>query len=299
MTSGIVFDIQRFSVHDGPGIRTTVFLKGCTLRCFWCHNPEGIRPKPEIQFEPEKCIGCGECTLVCPQNAQYMQDGQRHYDRDRCTVCDQCVELCFTGGLSLVGQTMSVDDVLVEVLPDRAFYRDSGGGVTLSGGEPAVQTEFAAELLARCQAEGIHTAIETAGHYPWEHIACLLPYVDLVMMDLKHLDSDQHRAVTGAPNEQILANARRLAQTGTSLIFRVPVIPTVNDTADAVHAIARFVLELSAIRGARLPLQLLPFHRLAENKYTSLGRDYQARSLPATVDHMPELATIVQDLGLG
>jgi pyruvate formate lyase activating enzyme len=299
MTSGIIFDIQRFSVHDGPGIRTTVFLKGCSLRCFWCHNPEGIRPKPEIQFEPAKCIGCGECVLICPQGAQHLDDGERRYNRDDCIVCGQCVETCYTRGLALVGKTMAVDEVLNEVLADRVFYRDSGGGVTLSGGEPVLQTDFVGALQARCQAEGIHTAIETAGYYPWDRLERLLPHIDLVMMDLKHMDSAQHRAATGAPNEQILDNARRLAQTDTALIFRIPVIPTVNDTVEAVSAMARFVLELSAMRGAPLPLQLLPFHRLAEHKYTSLGRDYAARALPDAVQNFQELKAVVQRFGLG
>jgi pyruvate formate lyase activating enzyme len=299
MTAGIVFDIQRFSVHDGPGIRTTVFLKGCSLRCFWCHNPEGIRPKPEIQFEPGKCIGCGECVLICPQGAQHLDDGQRSYNRDDCIVCGQCVETCYTRGLALVGRTMAVEEVLAEVMLDRAFYQDSGGGVTLSGGEPVLQTDFAHDLLARCQAEGIHTAIETAGYYPWDRLERLLPHFDLVMMDLKHMDSAQHQTATGAPNERILDNARRLAITDTALIFRVPVIPTVNDTVEAVSAIARFVVDLSGMRGAPLPLQLLPFHRLAEHKYTSLGRDYAARSLPDAVQNFHELKAVVQSFGLG
>ena len=190
MAEGTVFDIQRFSIHDGPGIRTTVFLKGCSLRCFWCHNPEGIRPQPEIQFEPEKCIGCGECVKVCEQNAQHLEDGQRLYARDNCTVCGQCVETCFAGGLSLIGKSMSVDAVLAEVLQDAAFYRSSGGGVTFSGGEPVLQTEFLAAVLERCQSEGVHTAIETAGYYAWDRLERLLPHVDMVMMDLKHMDSE-------------------------------------------------------------------------------------------------------------
>lgn len=298
MIRGTVFDIQRFSVHDGPGIRSTVFLKGCSLRCFWCHNPEGIRPQPEIQFEPEKCIGCGECVLVCPQGAQHLDGTQRIFERDRCDACGQCVETCYAGALSLVGRAMSVEDVLAEVMQDRAFYDSSGGGVTLSGGEPVLQTGFARALLARLQAEGVHTAIETAGCYPWGRLETLLPHVDLVMMDLKQMDSAHHRAATGAPNELILETARWLARTSVPLIFRVPVIPTVNDTPDAIRAIAGFVQELSALRGAALPLELLPFHRLAEGKYTSLGREYAARSLSASVDYFSELQTVVQDFGL-
>jgi pyruvate formate lyase activating enzyme len=295
MIRGTVFDIQRFSVHDGPGIRSTVFLKGCSLRCFWCHNPEGIRPQPEIQFEPDRCIGCGECVLACPQDAQSLDGGQRVFVRERCDACGQCVDTCYAGALSLVGRAMSVDDVLAEVLQDRAFYASSGGGVTLSGGEPVLQMEFARALLARLQAEGVHTAIETAGYYPWGRLEALLPHIDLVMMDLKQMDSDRHRDATGAPNEPILATARRLAETSIPLIFRVPVIPTVNDTPDAIRSIADFVGALSALRGAALPLELLPFHRLAENKYTSLGRTYAARWLPASVEHFSELQAVLEE----
>ena len=299
MAVGTVFDIQRFSIHDGPGIRTTVFLKGCSLRCFWCHNPEGMRLLPEIQFEPEKCIGCGECVKICEQNAQHLENGQRLYDRDCCTVCGQCVETCFAGGLSLIGRSMSVDAVLTEVLQDIAFYRSSGGGVTFSGGEPVLQTEFLSTVLARCRWAGVHTAIETAGYYPWERLEYLLPHVDMVMMDLKHMDSEQHKAATGAPNDLILANARKLAESSVALLFRTPVIPTVNDTPDAIRAIAQFVQELSTLRGAAIPLELLQFHRLAEDKYTHLGRSYQAHALPDTVENLRALVAIVQEYGLG
>ena len=294
MAFGTVFDIQRFSIHDGPGIRTTVFLKGCSLQCFWCHNPEGIRRQPEIQFEPEKCIGCGECVQICEHNAQFLEDGQRFYDRAACTACGKCVETCYAGGLTLVGATMHVDDVLAEVLQDVAFYRSSGGGVTFSGGEPVLQTDFMFEMLNACRANGLHTAIETAGCYRWERLERLLPHIDLVMMDLKHMDSAQHQAATGASNDLILANARHLASTSVPLIFRVPVIPTVNDTPDAIRAIARFVQELSALRGTPIPLELLQFHRLAENKYTSLGHLYKARSLPDSVANFQELTAIAQ-----
>ena len=297
-TVGIVFDIQRYAIHDGPGIRTTVFLKGCSLRCFWCHNPEGLRPNPEIQFEPDKCIACGECVLACTQGAQHLADNQRIYDRHVCTVCGECVYTCYGGGLSLVGKSMSVEDVLAEVLPDLPFYRDSGGGVTLSGGEPVLQNDFAHDLLAGCHAHRIHTALETAGHYPWDRLERLLPYTDLVMMDLKHMHSRNHQKVTGAPNERILVNARRLARTGTPLVFRLPVIPTINDNVDAVSAVARFVRDLSDLRGATIPLELLAFHPLAESKYTSLGAVYQAQKLPDKVENMLELNAIVKDFGL-
>ncbi|GAB4525507.1 MAG: glycyl-radical enzyme activating protein [Anaerolineae bacterium] len=282
---GLIFDIQRFSVHDGPGIRTTVFFKGCSLRCFWCHNPEGLRAQREIRFVPDRCIVCGACVTVCPEGAHVLAQGRHIYYRERCRQCGQCVETCYAEALQQVGRLATVEEVVQDILSDRAFYDTSGGGVTLSGGEPVLQPEFAAAILARCREERIHTAIETAGHYPWEQLARLLPLLDLVIMDLKHIDPGKHRWATGASNERILANARLLAQSGANVLFRVPVIPTVNDTPEEIGAIAAFVRDLSGERrnGASapgpIPLELLPFHRLAASKYRSLGMRYEADEL--------------------
>jgi pyruvate formate lyase activating enzyme len=293
---GNVFDIQRFSIHDGPGIRTTVFLKGCSLRCFWCHNPEGLRRPAELQFLPARCIACGAC-LVCPQAANELRDGALIYHRERCEACGQCVETCYAEGRRLVGRPMTVEEVMQEALRDRIFYETSGGGVTLSGGEPALQPEFSRAILVACQTEGIHTAIETAGNCAWDDLAMLLPATDLVMMDLKHMDAAKHRAATGVSNERILENARRLAASDKPLIFRIPIVPTVNDTPEEVAAIACFVRELGSLRaaggndGQSLSLELLMFHRLASDKYTSLGLIYRARDLVApTKEQMAILA---------
>ncbi len=301
---GIVFDIQRFSVHDGPGIRTSVFLKGCSLRCFWCHNPESIRPKPEIQFVAENCIACGECLLICPDAARSVNDaGEIVYSRQQCQVCGTCVETCFAGATLLVGQEMAVTEVMNEIMADRQFYDTSDGGVTLSGGEPVLQKAFTLAVLSRCQAEGIHTAIETAGNYHWSDLEALLPHIDLVMMDLKQLDPQAHRAATGVSNERILENARHLADTHLPVWFRTPVIPTVNDTPEAISAIATFVHELVDRRAettngsgpAPIELELLMFHQLASDKYRSLGLDYRAGQLnPITKDRMIELANVAR-----
>ncbi len=309
MTTGYICNIQRFSVHDGPGIRTTVFLEGCTLRCFWCHNPESIRPKPEVQFFPNRCIGCGACVAVCPEGAQgFDENGMRVFDREKCTACGKCVDVCYAEALVFSGKEMSAEDVVAEVLLDRAFYENSGG-VTLSGGEPALQVDFSREILERCRAEGIHTAIETAANVPWESLATLLPFTDLVMMDIKHMDSAKHHDAVGAPNALLLANARRIVQTGKPIIFRIPVIPTVNDTPEEIAAIAAFVRELCDLRIAQhdglpgepepITLELLAFHRMAGDKYNSLGWDYRADNLtPPTKEHMAALADVASAQGV-
>ena len=304
--TGVVFNIQRFSIHDGPGIRTTVFFKGCPLRCFWCHNPEGIRPEPELQLFLDRCISCGECFKACPEGAHELQGGVRVFHRDRCVACGRCVDTCYAAALEMTGRRMNVDAVVEEVLRDRAFYGTSGGGVTLSGGEPMLQRDFSLAILERCKAEGLHTAVETAADCRWDHLAGLLPVADLIMVDVKHIDPDIHRAVTGVPNERILANARRLARTGKPIIFRVPVVPTVNDTPDQIAAIAEFVRNLVDARpdsGRRvadiISLELLPFHRLASDKYRSLDLDYRASHLePPTKDCMAELVEAASARGV-
>jgi pyruvate formate lyase activating enzyme len=300
---GKVFNIQRFSIHDGPGIRTTVFLKGCPLRCFWCHNPEGLRSTLEIQFTPSRCIGCGECARVCPEGAQVVspEEGRIFY-RDRCTTCGECVEVCYPEGLQLTGKEMTVDEVVAEVLQDRPFYESSQGGVTLSGGEPMLQSEFTLAVLERCKAEGLHTALETTTQTRWENLEAAMPLTDLFMIDIKHLDPLKHKAVTGVANDTILNHIRRLSATGKPLTFRVPVVPTVNDTPEEIGAIAGFVRELMDQRadgGQGLALELLPFHRLAADKYTSLGMDYRAVDLQTPAkEHMQALGATAQARGV-
>jgi pyruvate formate lyase activating enzyme len=305
---GTVFNIQRFSVHDGPGIRTTIFLKGCGLRCFWCHNPEGVRASPEVQFYPERCIDCGACAAVCPHGAHRSHHGTRIFERDMCQACGRCAETCYAGALELTGKTMTLEQVMSEVLPDRAFYESSGGGITLSGGEPLMQQAFARAVLERCKDEGFHTAIETSANCRWDNFAELLPLVDLVMMDLKHMDAGKHRAATGASNERILANAQRLMHTDRPVLFRTPVVPTVNDTAADISAIAAFVQQLANIRlgsNSGKPstpppaFELLEFHRLAADKYRSLGLEYRARELDApTADEMDTLRRLAASYSL-
>lgn len=287
MMNGVVFNVQRFSIHDGPGVRTTVFLKGCTLRCFWCHNPESVRLKPDLQFYPERCIGCGKCVAVCPNGAHVTVDGRHGLRRDLCQLCGRCAETCYSQALTLAGRTMSVDEVMAEVERDRAFYGVSGGGVTLSGGEPALQPAFSAAILAASRAAGIHTVVETAANVPWPDLAALLAETDLVLLDVKQADSARHRDACGAGNERILANVRRMDELGLPIVARIPVVPTVNDTEADIVAIAKLVSEL---RHAR-ELVLLPFHRLADGKYKSLDVEHRAAKLETpSAEHLAALA---------
>ena len=266
--TGLVSDIQRFSIHDGPGIRTTVFLKGCNLRCAWCHNPETLSARPEIQTFPDKCIACGACFGACATTArQRNADGSATYSRDRCAACGACAKTCYAEALTLVGREMSADQVLREVLEDREFYAQSGGGVTLSGGEPLRQGDFCLELLRLCRSHGLHTAIETNLASPWEQIAAILPLLDLLIFDLKLFDGERHRRWTGVSNGAILTNVRRLedylsnaggngTERALSIIVRTPVIAGVNDDADEIAAIARVdrpIARTALLRAAALP----------------------------------------------
>mgnify|MGYP001329948262 CR=1 FL=1 len=306
MAEGVVFDIQRFSLHDGPGIRTTVFLKGCSLRCFWCHNPEGLRRGPEIQFDPALCLGDGDCARVCSTGAHVFDERGHVFDRAACDACGQCVEVCAAQALTTTGRTMTAEAVAREALADRAFYAQSGGGVTLSGGDPLVQREFTAAILRLLKAEGVSAALETAANCPWEHLAALLPDVDLVMLDLKHLDDAAHRAATGVSNALILANARRLADAGHPLILRVPVIPGVNDDESNLVATASFVRELTELGRARghyeehpPELELLPFHKLAGDKYRRLGLAQRVTEIePPSRERMAALVELARGAGV-
>ncbi len=279
---GWVFDIKRYAVHDGPGVRTAVFFKGCSLACIWCHNPESVSGQPELCLYPQRCIGCGACVQVCPNGVhEFAADGDHLLHRERCDLCGKCAYGCYAEALVMIGKKMSVEQVMEVLRQDRAFYEASDGGVTLTGGEPLVQAHFAAALLRACQAEGLHTALDTSGHIGWAAIEEALPYVDLILYDVKHVDPDEHKRFTGSTNDLAQEHLRRLSQTGVPIEIRIPVVPTANDAPEHLAAMGRFIGSLNNIVAVRL----LPYHHLAGSKYAGIGR-------PNT---MPQVATPSQE----
>jgi glycyl-radical enzyme activating protein len=265
---GTIFDIQRFSIHDGPGIRTTVFLKGCPLHCLWCHNPESQERRVEIFFSPEKCIGCLFCLQTCPHGNHQFQDGQHRYQRETCTGCGQCAAECYTEALEVVGRSASVDEVIGEVVKDIPFYRNSGGGMTLSGGEPMAQFEFSRELLLAARRQAIHTCLETSGCAPFTRYREIIPLVDLFLFDIKETDPDRHMQYTGVSNQLILENLSLLNSAGANIILRCPIIPGLNDRAEHLRAVADLAEHLEGVQ----EIHILPYHALGESKNERLGK---------------------------
>lgn len=291
--TGVISDIQKFSVHDGPGIRTIVFFKGCPLRCQWCQNPETWQVKPQIMYTINACIRCGACQAMCPQGVITLTDQGVQIDRNQCNVCQTCLETCYAEALSCVGKTVEVSRVLETVLDDMAFYGDKGG-ITLSGGEVLMQADFATALLRGAKEHGVHTAIETCGFGNWDDLCKMLPYLDLVLFDVKHTDSAKHRQYTGVGNERILANLKRLGETGKEVIIRVPYIPGVNDSAENIRATG----ELARSVHAKM-VHLLPFHKMGEAKWVGLGQEYTFADaeLPEQEQINPS-ATILEEMGI-
>ncbi|WP_294436440.1 glycyl-radical enzyme activating protein [uncultured Victivallis sp.] len=293
---GTVTDIQRFSLNDGPGIRTTVFLKGCNLHCAWCHNPETIRKKNELMVYPANCISCGHCVPVCPSGARSIAAGVLQFDRSRCTGCGACAAICFPGALKMAGRQVSVEEVMEEIRQDNAYYADSGGGVTLSGGEVFCQSEFADALIDACREEKIPVAVETNLNWQFESARPILEKLDLIMFDVKIFDSVEHKRWTGVENAELLDNARRLDTLDRPLIARTPLIPGATDSAENIRAIAGFLRNFRNLRC----YELLNFNPLGDSKYRALEEKnpfVSARPLkPEALNRLREAAESVGNL---
>ncbi|MGQ9648234.1 MAG: glycyl-radical enzyme activating protein [Thermodesulfobacteriota bacterium] len=296
--TGLIWDIKKYAIHDGPGIRTLVFLKGCPLRCLWCCNPESQDLRPEIIWLAENCIRCNRCLDMCPSHAISEGAGQKkRIDRNLCDFCGICVNRCPNQALNLVGKRMTVDEVLKEVVEDSIFYTRSGGGLTLTGGEPTAQPDFAYELLRqyKVRERGRHTALETCGFVDWPTLSHLLEYTDLVLYDIKHMDSGCHFRLTGVSNELILQNARRIAKSCSHLVIRLPLIPGINDTEENIRRTASFALKLPGVE----EIDLLPYHRLGEPKYGRLGREYPfVGTIALSPSRLAEIRSLVESYGL-
>ena len=273
--TGTIFNIQKFCVNDGPGIRTTVFVKGCPLNCLWCHNPESKSTHTDILYDPRKCIGCGACASACRKGGHFVDENGHLYTRTNCDRCGDCAKVCYAGALESSGYPITVEDALAEVLKDEIFYQNSGGGLTVSGGEPLAQPAFTRALLAAAKEKGLHTCVETCGFAPEETIRALAPLVDIFLFDYKLTDPQLHKKYTGVTNENILHNLFLLDGLGCATVLRCPIIPTVNDTPEHFAGIAATANRLHHVLG----IDIEPYHPLGSGKAALLGKDYPLQDL--------------------
>ena len=290
---GLVFNIQRYSIHDGPGIRTTVFMKGCPLSCKWCSNPESQKAHPEIMTYDVRCISCHKCEEICPAGAIFFTEEGRQINWQKCNLCLECAESCPSKAIERVGNYVTVEEVLKEVLTDETFYQNSGGGLTISGGEPLLQWEFVAELCKRAKEKGIHTVLDTCGYSPWGAMKAVLRHVDLVLFDIKHMERAKHKDGTGVDNRLVLTNARKTAALVRTW-FRVPLITGFNDSIDNIRQTADFASALNIER-----VSILPYHELGSDKYSKLGRKYcMEKSVSPSSENCQTATRILESYGL-
>lgn len=293
MKKSVVCEIERYATHDGPGLRTVVFLKGCPLHCMWCSNPETQNPRNELYYHQRTCIGCQRCVRACPLGALTYEEGIR-VDRVACDLCGKCVDVCPAGSLNLVGKEMTVEEVLREVMKDEAFYATSGGGLTISGGEVLTSAPFVLDLLRRAKAECLHTCIETTGFGSLKDLIEIAEYADIVYYDIKHMDEERHRELTGVGNRVILENLEVLSKLHSQIVIRMPILSGINAETKAVKEAAQFAVSL----GIR-EVHLLPYHALGKGKYSQLGKGYGLFFLkPPTEEDMEKLKLMVEAYGL-
>lgn len=290
-TKGNVFNIQKYSVHDGKGIRTIVFLKGCPLRCEWCSNPESQNVFPEIMLSADACCGCGSCFKVCETGA--IRSGTIRWEREKCRMCGQCTKVCPTEARTVAGTMMTVEEVREQVLQDSIFYRTSGGGVTFSGGEPLMQSAFVSELAANLKKDYIRLAIETTGYAEWKAAESVFRLMDEILYDIKHMDDECHRKLTGVSNRRILENAEKAGDLNVPITIRVPVIGGKNSDEDNIRKTAVFARKIGAVE-----MNLLPYHRYGESKYKKIGREYTCDAYTPDDEEMDRLKRLVESEGV-
>lgn len=295
MTTGTIFDIKRYAIHDGPGIRTTIFMKGCPLQCWWCHNPEGLADTAQRFYNADRCIGCDACIDQCPSQALAKSGSGISKDAEVCTECFTCSQVCPSEATQKIGREVTVSELLQTIEQDRLFYDESGGGVTFSGGEPLAQAAFLLELLIACGGIGIHRAVDTSGYADPAQLLAIAGHADLILFDLKLMDSQKHRKYTGLPNDVILENLELLAASDAKIDIRVPVIPGVNTDADNLEKMARFLMSQPGIQ----QVHLLSYHSTARRKYRQLGMDFiPADICEPTREDISKLAATLENLGL-
>jgi len=286
-TKGLVFDIKKYAIHDGPGIRTTVFFKGCPLQCLWCHNPESWRSQVELGFRKGRCTGCGQCVEACQHEAISVVENRPVTDEEKCVLCGRCVDVCLAGARQIIGRETTVSEVIAEVERDVIFYDQSGGGVTFSGGEPLMQPDFLLALLNRCRARNIHTAVDTSCYVEPEILDSVAERADLFLCDLKHMDNEMHERFTGVGNNLILENIRRIARADNKIVIRIPVIPGFNDDPANIEATGKFAASLSGVGR----IDILPFNRGGVEKSARLMGEIKSMRVETPDEHqMSEIA---------
>jgi len=293
-TKALIFNIQKYSIHDGPGIRTIVFLKGCPLRCAWCANPESQNNSPDLLFYPEHCIGCLQCSGVCETGAIHERDKKLLFDRSLCTSCLKCVDVCSAQARKKSGELMSVEEIFQEVIKDKVFYETSGGGVTFSGGEPLMWPEFIADLSQQLKANEINTAVETCGQFPESALPVVLEWIDHVLFDIKLIDEEKHIKYCGGSNREILSNFKKIV-TAMPIVIRIPIIPGINDQLYDLNLTVNF---LKPYEAQIKHIDLLPYHNLGISKFNALGRPYTLNSVcPPSLEHMKKIQDFFQKNG--